>query len=221
MICDIYAGAVAFKLKLNNEYLLERKKELNKFIYLDERSLNTGFDEILLLDLFKSFTTYDIDVNLKLKLINSSKFNELFDFDLNNLEFELLNKYFNLTETEEDEIIILVNKFKYCLYNLFGESDNFDKLAKLNLNEFLDNLPNLDNKTYVLFLIEYIICVIVKPTIIHYVCLRNIGKFISTSNYTIYNMFSTYMINSTISYEYKDIFNFYKINYDEIKHLFI
>ena len=79
-ICDIYAGAVAFKLKLNNEYLLERKKELNRYInlfeFIDEqkyKTLNIGFDEILLLDLFKSFTTYNNnDIQLKLKLINSS-----------------------------------------------------------------------------------------------------------------------------------------------------
>ena len=87
--------------------------------------------------------------------------------------------------------------------------DEIDKLSDLNLNEFLDNLSNLDSKIYVLFLIEYIFANIINPNIIHYICLYE-SKFILT-NSTTNNIFSTYLINSTISYEYKNIFNFYNL----------
>jgi hypothetical protein len=257
-ICDIYAGAVAFKLKLNSDYLLERKIELNKNIskydtYQEDKKdevmymsnlpkakkyyvLNIGFDEILLLDLFKSLISYDIkeidneyigdknEIELKLKLIESSFFSERYNFEFNLLEEDLFNKYFTLSIDQKDNINILINKFKYCICKLSNHLDHLKNLSKHNLSKFFEELGELDYipaDAYTLFLVEYIFANIIKPNNIYYICLSGIDKLNISSNYTIVNhVYSTYYINITIYYKYKDIFNFYKINYDEIKEYF-
>ena len=251
-LCTLLAGAVAFKIKINSEYFLERKIELKKYINSIENErlkdiCNVGFDEILLLDIFKEFTTYDVvnspddskmyrgninEISFKLNLISISSMFPIYKFTLSNLESELF-KHFNLNLFNDDEnddnisfLISTIEKFKSTLLKLTNKyeesekADMFDDLKIPNIKEVMgmtcmyhdDDMQEF----FVIILVEYIFIEFSKidryskyNEEMYNICISEVDSF--NNNY-FHNIQSIFMINTTIDYRYKDIFNFYKLS---------